>query len=222
MADENLSADVYQKLSERILSWEYPPGHRFTEEVLCEEFSVSRSPVREALGQLAERGLVVKKVRQGWSVRHIDLKEIHELYEVRLILELAVVERLCTQGIDNQRLTELEVKWRRFRDGLPEMKTIGAEADEEFHELLALSTGNRVLIRTLADIDKRIHFVRLSDITDPERFRKTCDDHLEILARIRDRDVAGSSAALTRNIEWGLVHVEEAVKDALARAYLTL
>ena len=222
MAEENLSTDVYARLSERILKWEYLPGQRLTEEELCDEFSVSRSPVREALGQLAERGLVVKKARQGYSVRKIDLKEINELYDVRLVLELSVIERLCRQTVDETQLWELERKWEHFRDGLPEMSTVAADADEEFHELLALGTGNSVLVRTLKDIDKRIHFVRLSDITDPERFRKTCDDHLEILAKVKKRDLVGASDALKRNIEWGRVHVQEAIKEALARAYLSV
>ncbi len=220
MAEENLSTDVFAQLSSRILQWQYLPGQRLTEEDLCAQFSVSRSPIREALGQLVEQGLVVKKARQGYAVRKIDMKEINELYDVRQVLELSVVERLCRSPMDETQLWELERKWERLRDVLPEMNGIAANADEEFHEVLALGTGNSVLVRTLKDIDKRIHFVRLADITDPERFAKTCDDHLEILRRIRLRDSQGAALALRRNIEWGRVHVEEAIKEALARAYL--
>ena len=52
----NLSTDVFSVLKERIIRWEYAPGHRFTEEGLCDEFGVSRSPVREALRMLVETG----------------------------------------------------------------------------------------------------------------------------------------------------------------------
>jgi DNA-binding GntR family transcriptional regulator len=55
-----LSNDVFSVLKERIIHWEYAPGHRFTEEALCEEFGISRSPVREALRMLVENRLPTK------------------------------------------------------------------------------------------------------------------------------------------------------------------
>ncbi len=48
----NLSAQIFAVIKDRIIRWEYPPGHRFTEQELCEEFDVSRSPIREALRML--------------------------------------------------------------------------------------------------------------------------------------------------------------------------
>jgi DNA-binding GntR family transcriptional regulator len=222
MADANLSFDVYTRLSERILKWEYPPGHRFTEEALCAEFSVSRSPVREALGMLAERGLVDKRARQGYSVRRLDLKEIKELYDVRVIMEVAVVESLCRDGMDAAVLDALRVQWTRLRDGLPDLAPDAAFEDEEFHRTLARSCGNSVLCRMLDDIDDRIHFVRLADITNPERLRMTCEDHLEIIDALKRRDAGVATATIRRNIEWGKKNVEAAIRDALIRAHLSI
>ncbi|MDQ2691396.1 MAG: GntR family transcriptional regulator, partial [Chloroflexota bacterium] len=54
LPSSTLSTDVFSTLKERIIRWEYAPGHRLTEERLCEEFGVSRSPVREALRMLVE------------------------------------------------------------------------------------------------------------------------------------------------------------------------
>lgn len=222
MAEANLSVDVYTRLSERILKWEYPPGHRLTEEELCEEFSVSRSPVREALGMLAERGLVDKRARQGYTVRRMDLTEIKELYDVRLILEKAVVERLCERGLDAGVLAELEGRWTALLSGLPALAPNAAQEDESFHRRLADAAGNGALARMLADIDDRIHVVRLSDITNPERLRTTCADHLEIVGALKRRDRAAAVAALKRNIEWGKTNVEAAIRDALMRAHLSM
>lgn len=216
----NLRVDIYEQLSFRILSWEYPPSHRLTEEGLCAEFSVSRSPVREALGMLVERGLVDKNARQGYSVRRLDLEEIKESYDVRLVLEIAVVDRLLTRGTPPAVLDRLRRRWTQLRDGLPELSPHAAEEDEEFHRVLAEAAGNRVLARTLADIDSSIHFVRLSDITNTERLHQTCLDHLEILDALARGDRAAAVAALTRNIEWGKTNVETAIKDALVRAHL--
>jgi len=219
MEEGSLGGRIYAALSERILGLEYPPGHRLTEEVLCEEFKVSRSPVREALGRLAENGLIDKRARHGYSVRRMDLREIDELYELRLALELAVADKLCETGMDEGRLTLLEERWRGILGRLPEPAENPADLDEEFHEVLASEAGNRQIQRTLRYVDKRIHFVRLADIISPERLRGTCEDHLAILRAIRERDAAGARAALRRNIEWGRKNVEAALKEALIRAY---
>jgi DNA-binding GntR family transcriptional regulator len=222
MAEANLSSDVCTRLSERILKWEYPPGYRLTEEELCAQFSVSRSPVREALGMLVERGLVDKKARQGYSVRRLDLREINELYDVRLVLELSVIERLCRKGMDEKIIADLERQWTEYRDNLPEMSATAAMADEEFHEILAREADNGVLSRMLGEVDKKIHFVRSADIVNPDRLRATCADHLELLAALRGRDKAVASEVLARNIEWGRTNVEAAIKDALVRAHLSV
>jgi len=222
MAEANLSGDVCTRLSDRILKWEYPPGYRLTEEELCEQFSVSRSPIREALGMLVERGLVDKKARQGYTVRRLDLREINELYDVRLVLELSVVERLCRKGLDGAIIAKLERQWTQYSDNLPEMSESAAIADEEFHEILARETGNGVLMRLLGEVDKQIHFVRFADIVNPERLKATCADHLEILEALRQRDKERASEALSRNIEWGRSNVEAAIKDALVRAHLSV
>ncbi len=222
MAEANLSSDVCTRLSERILKWEYPPGYRLTEEELCAQFSVSRSPVREALGMLVERGLVDKKARQGYSVRRLDLREINELYDVRLVLELSVIERLCRKGLDEETIAGLERQWTEYRDNLPAMSATAAIADEEFHEILAREADNGVLSRMLGEVDKKIHFVRSADIVNPDRLRETCADHLEILSALRRRDKAAASEALARNIEWGRTNVEAAIKDALVRAHLSV
>lgn len=219
MADANRSREVYDSLSERILRFEYPPGHRLTEEALCSEFRVSRSPVREVLGMLVENGLVDKKARAGYSVRRLDLREIHELYDVRLVLELAVVDKVCERGMEPAELARLERFWRGLLEALPAMSGNLADSDEEFHEVLARSAGNGVLQQMLRYVDQRIHFVRLADITNPDRLRTTCVHHLAILEAIRARDAARAADAVRRNIEWGRGNVEAALKDALIRAH---
>jgi len=220
MSEGNLSREIVDSLSERILSLAYPPGHRLTEEALCAEFKVSRSPVREALGMLVENGLIDKKARSGYSVRRLDLREINELYDVRLVLELAVIERVCATGMDPAELDRLEAYWRGLEAQPPALEGSLAASDEEFHEVLARGAENRVLQQMLDYVDRRIHFVRQADITNPDRLQTTCRHHLDILRAVRERDAVLGTEAVRRNIEWGRKNVEAALKDALIRAYL--
>ena len=219
MAGRNLSGDIYETLTRRINTWEYPPGHRLIEEDVSAEFEVSRSPVREALNMLVESSLIQKEERKGYTVRRIDCREINELYDTRLVLELATIDRICRNGMDEGIRSNLENRWRELLNALPSMAEEAALEDERFHEALAEAASNRVMGRILKDIDRRIHFVRISDITDPERLRTTCVDHLEILDAIRHRDAERGAQIITRNIEWGREKVSAALKDALARAH---
>ena len=93
--------------------------------------------------------------------------------------------------------------------------------DEEFHETLANWTGNQTLLQQIRSIDERLHFIRMTDITTPERLRDTCEQHLRILNCIRDKNIECAREALQTNIEEGRQNVEHAIKETLARAYLS-
>jgi DNA-binding GntR family transcriptional regulator len=216
----NLSTDVFSVLKERIIRWEYAPGHRLTEEGLCEEFGVSRSPVREALRMLVENRLVEKAPHKGYSVKQLDMQEIHELYEVRMALETYVIERLTQSEYPDQDWKELYRTWQNLRKAKITNSSDFAKLDEEFHERLAIWTGNRTLLQQIRSIDERLHIIRVNDITSTERLRKTCDQHLRILDCIRDKDIECAREALQLNIEDGRKNVEHAIKEVLARAYL--
>lgn len=216
----NLSTDVFSVLKERIIRWEYPPGHRFTEEGLCEEFGVSRSPVREALRMLVENKLVDKTPHKGYSVKQLNMEEIHELYDVRLALELFVIERLTEGSLPEKDWQKLYRTWQKLQKTSLINPAELAKLDEEFHERLAGWTGNRTLLQQLRTIDERLHFIRVTDITTPERLLNTCNQHLRILECIQNKDTQCAREALRLNIEDGRKNVEHAIKEVLARAYL--
>jgi len=216
----NLSSDLFSVLKERIIHWGYPPGHRFTEEGLCEEFGVSRSPVREALRMLVENRLVEKTPHKGYSVKQLDMQEIHELYDVRMALETFVIERLVQVNFPEKEWKDLYRAWQNLRKSAINHSTDFAKMDEDFHERLAIWTGNGTLLHQIRSIDERLHFIRVTDITTSERLRTTCEQHLRILDCIKEKNSECAREALQLNIEDGRKNVEHAIKEALARAYL--
>lgn len=217
----NLSAEIFATLKSRITRWEYPPEHRFTEEALCEEFGVSRSPIREALRMLVENGLVNKEPYRGYSVNQPDIVEIHDLYQVRLALEVFVVEQLAERGMDLATFDALYNDWQNFRSSLGGLQSSDLAAyDEAFHETLARALGNNVLLGMLHTIAERLHITRINDFMTAERQRETCAQHLTILESIRNKDVHSAREAMRINIENGRENVETAVKEALANAFL--
>lgn len=215
-----LSTEIFTTLKERIIRWEYPPAHRLIEEELSEEFGASRSPIREALHMLVENGLVTKEPYRGYAVKQPDLKEIQDLYDVRQALETFAVEWLASHGMTETVWLTLYNTWQSLMQDLPRMTGDFAKYDEAFHEKLAECTGNQALTHYLHNVNERLHFIRMTDITTTERLCVTCEQHLEILDWIKKGDAHNACEALRTNIEGGRNQVDQAVKEALSRSYL--
>ncbi len=216
----NLSASIVATLKERIIHWQYPPEHRLTEAELCQKFGVSRSPVREALRTLATDGFVKKMPNRGYAVKQYNLREIEELYEVRLALELYVVDSLAKRGTPKKDdINALKRTWTCLLNGPSKKDEDLARLDTLFHETLAQAAGNKSLLRHLRAINERLLLFRMIDFGKAHRVESTCHQHLEILKRIATKDVAGARKAMQRNIDEGRNNVHAVIKDALARAY---
>ena len=216
-------SEIFTALKRRIIRWEYPPGYRFTEEEICKEFGVSRSPVRETLRMLEEHGLVEKVPYRGCTVKQPDVQAINELYDVRAILELAVVEQLAMAPQPPDLLKACAQRWDELArvSVYAQVESLDlAQEDREFHEGLARATGNRTLFDMLGTVNERLHFMRMFDITTVERLWDTCSQHLRIVGSIGVGDAAAAKYAMQLNIEGARQHVKNAIKEALARAYL--
>ena len=214
-----LPAAIVATLKERIIAWKYPPEHRLTEEALCREFGVSRSPVREALRALVTNGFVTKLANRGYAVRQLDLRGIEELYDVRKALELHVVERLAGGDGPRPELGALHRAWAKILAGPKRKGEELAELDTKFHETLAELAGNRMLLASLRAINERLFVFRMLDFGQPDRQKTTCHQHMKVVERILAGDAEGARQAMARNIGDGRANVDTSIKEALAKAF---
>lgn len=215
----SLSASIVATLKGRIIAWQYPPEYRLTEEGLCREFGVSRSPVREALRMLVVNGFVRRMPNRGYAIKQVNLRELEEFYAVRLALELFVVEHLATSGIPPKILAALKHTWKAVLREPPRKGEELAALDARFHETLAELVGNETLLQQLKTINERLFVFRMIDFDKRDRAKSTCGQHLEILARIAAGDPEGARAAMRRNVDEGRTIVGTTIKEALARAF---
>jgi len=86
---------VYEKIKEAIIEGIIPPGERLSEVDLAEQLMVSRTPVREAIRQLAQTGLITLVPRKGAYVTLPTIKDVRDLYELRITLEVLSLEHVC-------------------------------------------------------------------------------------------------------------------------------
>src|SRR5271166_5597530 len=140
-----LSQRVYEHLRDEILADHLLPGTELSEVALSKELSVSRGPIREAMGRLAAEGLVTVRPRRGAEVRAITPGELVDSYQVREALEVMAV-RLATPRITESDLNRLE----ELVDSMAEHAKHEAVAEffaanGVFHELLCELSGNKKL-----------------------------------------------------------------------------
>jgi len=146
-APPTLRAHVVQMLSAGILSGKYKPGDRLNESQIARELNISRIPVREALSQLQEQGLVQNRERRGMFVTNITSEEVQQISSLRLILETEAL-RLARTHMTQEILAELEALVEQMEnwDG----SLLDARAlDLQFHRALWRASGNPFLERTL-------------------------------------------------------------------------
>jgi DNA-binding GntR family transcriptional regulator len=185
-AKATLAEGVYAEIKNDIFDFRLMPGERFSENELAARLGVSRTPVRQALYRLEHEGYIEVASKSGWTVRPFDFRVFDELYDVRLILELAALRRVCEMD-PLPDLGELKDTWLVPPDArLTDARAIGS-ADERFHEALVAAAGNAELARLHREVAERIRIVRRLEFGVPERIRQTYAEHAQILRAVLRR-----------------------------------
>src|SRR3954471_5839295 len=146
-APPTLRAHVVKILSASILSGKYRPGDRLNESQIARELNISRIPVREALSQLQEQGLVQNRERRGMFVTNIGPEEVLQISSLRIILETEAL-RLAQKNMTPETLKSLDRlvdKMDSWDGTLLEAAALGLE----FHRALWKASGNPYLERAL-------------------------------------------------------------------------
>ena len=146
----NLAEQAYAQLKALIHDFQLLPGDRFSENEMGTRLGVSRTPVREALFRLRNEGFLEVESKAGWYVKPIDFDRLDQLYDLRVLLELASVARLCARESDPPELEALKAAWLvPAAERLTEMREVGA-LDEQFHATLVRAAGNAEIAKERA------------------------------------------------------------------------
>lgn len=145
--------EIFNELKRRIIEMEYKPGDIINEKNLIDEFSVSRTPIREAILKLSQIGLLEIKPRIGTYVSQIDLTSVKHAYEIKKNLEGLAAE-LAAQRADDDEINELFEIINRFQsyDIVKDYKDC-IKDDQRFHMIIRTATKNPILIEILEELN---------------------------------------------------------------------
>lgn len=200
----SIAESVHERIYERIMSLEIPPGARIPIDGLARELNVSQTPVREALTRLEREGLVRKAHLIGYSASpQLTRKEFDDLYKFRLMLEPESARQACLKLTPEsmERIESAAADMERGEQPVDRNSRYSrfARADAHFHDEILKAADNSFVRQALNDRHIHLHIFRLmfhSRVT-----QEALEEHERLLAAFRSRDADGAYAAMHDHIE---------------------
>ena len=201
---ESLRDKVYNKIFQDIVQGVYKQNDILNEKKLIEEFGVSKSPVREALMQLCNEGVLISHPRYGYEVVRIDEREIYDIIRFRIILETAnlrdIFPKLTKKDIDEIERYTIE----ECCDDSQDLTTFQHwDLNGKFH-LKLMSYGDNAYatkeiarcIHTMSRAYAQKYWERLGRIL----IKMGCDGHLSVVKRLREGNLEEAVNLLSKDI----------------------
>jgi GntR family transcriptional regulator, rspAB operon transcriptional repressor len=191
---------VQDLIRDAIVRHELKPGTFIDKAALCAQLGVSRFPVSEALGRLADQRLVEVLPQRGTRVTLIDLADCKQAMFIRRALEAEAVRVVAAQASD-QFLAKIDQNLRDQRTMLENDSREGFyELDLAFHDLLLSELGFERVKNTVEGARASLNRMRLLVLT-PERRPRAYAEHLEIADALRKRDAQAAGRAMERHLD---------------------
>lgn len=190
---------VYRILQQRIIDGTMAPGSRVDIEALVTEFDVSRTPIREAVLQLASVGLVERQPYRGTVVTGVDHNRLEEVTALRILLEGMATELAALRLTDDDVVTMAQAL-----DAIDALDIAAGKTNEEFNEFNAIfhntlyaAADSPVLVRQIQQLGFEADRMRIHYPVQP-RFSQ--DDHRTILQACVHRDAKAAGDAMRAHI----------------------
>jgi len=191
----SLHDEIVNGLRDYVVEGNIDAGARIPERELCEQFGVSRTPLREALKVLAAEGLIELLPNRGARVKALSNAEMSELFDLMGGLE-AFAGRLACERIDQESIEKIEFLHKEmYGHYLRGNRNEYFRYNQLIHECILESAGNRALSETARALSARIRRVRYAANLDErgERWSEAVREHEQILDALRRR--SGSEVA---------------------------
>ncbi len=196
-------------LTEKILSGKIAPGERLNESQLSRQFRISRAPIREALQQLLEQGLVMNITRRGMFVVSLDSEDIQKINSLRLILEAEALRlaRLRAKPPDLQKVARLLQKMENTE---PAPTNESVWIDIEFHRTIWSLSGNEYLERALTSLTSPVFAHGMLTLLRAEKRKMVLNSHRSLFEFLQGKSKKSAEEVI-------LEHLTRTSRDARPR-----
>lgn len=194
---------AYETIKQLIVNNELKAGEIISENALAASLGMSRTPIREAIKILSKEGYVEIHNGIGIYVKHVTVKEIYDISEVRVSLETLAL-RTAVNHISDEELADIIGRWTELKNKLENGIKVAYEQifelDAETHFLIVKRSENEFLKEIINDIQLKIQrFQRMSTRATGNDLN-TVNLHLSILKHIREKNIEKASDVLRRHV----------------------
>jgi DNA-binding GntR family transcriptional regulator len=192
---------AYDLILGEILDGRLAPCARLIEAHLAKRFGISRTPLRETLFLLQQKGFVESEFNCGFSVKPLSEREAREVYPM-----LAALEREGLRGglplikLDLPILQKANTALLRASQDA----VAAVEADRAFHLLLVARSSNSLLLSTIRNLHRILFRYEILYMSDTSLVCESVRQHASILASIQEERLDAALDALSRNYELGM------------------
>jgi DNA-binding GntR family transcriptional regulator len=207
-SDSPRVAEIVEWVARGIIEGRLKPGDDLNSVDLAKRFSVSRTPVREALFVLSREGLVDWSPRRRPRVSTLDIKAVREIYQLRAVLYAQVSYAIVEQANDD----DIAALWRAHK----RLAEVAARDDVDgyfwanvaFRDEELRVSRNNIFKEVLDTLKMRTNRLRHLSTSLPGRLQRSCADHQRLCEAYEERD-GTLAAALNRSIVLGALHAIE-------------
>lgn len=200
MPKQSLKQIAYNSIKEKILNCEYMPNSFLNEDLLCEEFGVSRTPIRDALSRLEQEYLITIVPKKGFFVAPLSANEINMVFEGRLLIEPYVLLNYC-KDFPADKLERLYATLEETQKGIVSKRKDIYDLDNEFHETIISQCINRYLVQTYYNIHNQNCRLRIiSGRANDKRLLDTVEEHFQILEGLSNKNYEKAAQAMTDHL----------------------
>jgi DNA-binding GntR family transcriptional regulator len=196
----SLHDDVASQLRAYIFDGQLRPGNFIDEVTLCELWSISRTPLREALKVLTAEGLLRHEPRRGCFVNEVTEQDLDDIFPV-----IALLEGRCafdaTQRANIADVQTLELLHQRLQQHA-DAGRINDYYDTNFaiHEAIILLANNKWLAQSISDLRKILKLARLQQLHAPGRLQQSLKEHLAVFAALKAGDAGAAEQAMRNHL----------------------
>jgi DNA-binding GntR family transcriptional regulator len=200
---------AYEYVKAKIIDRSFKEGDFLTEGEIAKLLGVSRTPIREAFLRLETENFLKLFPKKGALVPPVSTREIKDVMEARIVIELFSVEKLagkCSQ-IASQLRSLLEEQARLEQDD--NIRDF-IELDRQFHHLMVSNCGNNIFVNLYGTLRERQIRMGIQAVTyGPERVKQVLEEHEAIVGFAEKGDVDGMKGAIRRHLEATMAILKE-------------
>lgn len=191
---------VRRTIENDIFSGRLLPGAPIDEDEIAARFSISRTPVREAMLVLTQNGLIEKLPRRGSIVARLDLAKMIQLFEVTAELESVCAGFAATRISDEEKKLLREIHEQADRALAANEQTEYGRLGGRFHALIMLASHNKVLVETTDKLALHTLPYRRFQVRLGGRSQSNQADHGRILEAILAKDAAAAASLMRKHV----------------------